>query len=124
MWISSGRRARAGGGGALVGRATLEGDPAGAWLDGERRMLPVFGPGGYYWRPALGQELLVLKGGGPGEPSCAAGVRTEGENLEPGEVLLRAGKGGASVRLKNDGSLELCGEILVNGAPLETLLGG
>lgn len=122
MWLSSMRRARRPEG-PMVGRATLAGNPAGAWLDGERRALPVFGPGGYVWKPALGQELLVLKSG-PEEPACVAGTRCEAGELEPGEVTVRAGKGGAALKLKNDGTLELCGQIYVNGVPLEMLLKG
>lgn len=107
-------------GGVAVGYATLEGETTGAYLDGERREIGVFGPGGYCWRPALGQELLVIKGDdGP----CAAGSRCEGELL-PGEVLIYAAKGGASVRLKNDGSIELVGRVTVNGRPIEELGGG
>lgn len=122
MWLSSARRTRGSSGGASVGRATLEGDPAGAYLDGERRALPVFAPGGYFWRPALGQKVLVLKGDGPGEPSCVAGVRAEGGVSEPGEVLLRAGTGRTAVRLRNNGCLELRGTILINGILLEDLI--
>lgn len=52
MWISEqGRRRAEPDGTALVGRVTLPGDPAGVYLAGERRELPVFGPGGYVWRP-------------------------------------------------------------------------
>ena len=48
MWISEqGRRRAEPDGTALVGRVTLPGDPAGVYLAGERRELPVFGPGGY-----------------------------------------------------------------------------
>lgn len=104
-------------GGAAVGSATLEGDPAGVYLDGERREVPVYAPGGYCWRPALGQELLVVKGeDGP----RIAGARCGGAALEAGEVLLFAQEGGAAIRLKNDGSIELTGRVLVNGTPIES----
>ena len=61
MWISEqGRRRAEPDGTALVGRVTLPGDPAGVYLAGERRELPVFGPGGYVWRPEEGEQVLVL----------------------------------------------------------------
>ena len=114
MWISK-RRDPGHSPSAMVGRATIPGDPAGVYLDGERRSLPVFGPGGYHWRPALGQEVLVLKG--EGESSYVAGARC-GVSLEPGEVCIRAGEAGAQIRLLPDGTLELRGRVLVNGVPL------
>lgn len=65
---------------AGVGQVTLPEDPAGVWLDGERRMLPVFAPGGYVWRPSLGEQVLVLKTGRQGEAPCVLGnaARTSG----------------------------------------------
>lgn len=39
---------------------------------------------------------------------------------EAGEVLLLAQEGGAAIRLKNDGSIELTGRVLVNGTPIES----
>ena len=62
MWIAEqGRRRPQADGTALVGRVTLPGDPAAVYLDGERRELPVYGPGGYIWRPAKDQQVLVLR---------------------------------------------------------------
>ena len=81
MWISERewRRAEQARAAALAGEVTLAGDPAGVYLDGERRALPVFGPGGYVWRPAVGQRVLVLKAGERGEaPSSTAGRRPSG----------------------------------------------
>lgn len=120
MWLSKRRgpgRIEA----AQVGSATLEGEAVGVYLDGERREVPVYGPGGYAWRPALGQELLVIKGE---EGPCVAGAAGSGSHLRAGEVLLFAGEGGASLRLCNDGSIELMGRVLVNGVPIEELGGG
>ena len=85
MWISEqGRRRAEPDGTALVGRVTLPGDPAGVYLAGERRELPVFGPGGYVWRPEEGEQVLVLKtiriGGG--------GSRLTGDVLVNGKPVL------------------------------------
>ncbi|MEG2118840.1 MAG: hypothetical protein RRY53_00690 [Pseudoflavonifractor sp.] len=102
-------------GAKLVGEATLGGDPAGVWLDAERRALAVYAPGGYHWLPAVGQEVLVVGSDGDGEVPCIAGARSAGGDMVPGEVLISAGTGGACIRLKNDGSLELNGRLRING---------
>lgn len=108
MWLS--RQGRAAGlvqDHARLGEVTVSGNPAAVYLDGERRALPVFGPGGYCWRPALHQEVLVLKAGDAGETLCVAGARCE-EGLEPGEVAIST-PGGAAIHLREDGSIEIRG---------------
>ena len=95
-----------------MGVVTLPGDPAGVWTGSERRDAVVFGPAGYTWVPAPGQEVLVLK---TGEGYCVAGAKSSGE---PGEITIRSG-GGASVVLHADGSIDLAGtELRFNGALL------
>ena len=118
MWLSERKRGRQYGE-AMVGRTTLGGDPAGVYLDAERRTLAVFAPGGYVWRPAVGEEVLVLKQ--EGEDTCVVGVRSGG-SLAPGEVLIHAGQGEAAVKLGNDGTVHLTGQVLINGVPLEDML--
>ena len=103
----------------MVGRTTLPGDPAGVYLDAERRTLAVFAPGGYVWRPAVGEEVLVLKQ--EGEDTCVVGVRCDGD-LVSGVVLMHAGLGEAPVKLGNDGTVRLTGQVLINGVPLEDIL--
>ena len=99
---------------ARVGRATLPDDPAGVWTGSERRDVAVFGPGGYTWRPAAGEEVLVLKAG---EEACLAGVRCTGVP-EPGEVWI-TGPGGSAIRLKSGGVVDITGTALCfNGAVL------
>ena len=117
MWISEQNRRRpAERGAAELGRVTLGGDPAAVDLGGERRWLAVYGPGGYAWRPAPGDRVLVLKAGTEGECPCVLGVTQSGEELEPGEVRL-TGKGGR-LSLKGDG-VELTGPVKINGVALE-----
>lgn len=119
MWISrAGKERPVEWGTAQVGRVTLEGDPAAACAAEERRNLPVFGPGGYCWRPALDQEVLVLKTGDAGEESCVAGARCAG-TVAPGEVYLFSGGGKAAIRLYNDGTVAITGrKVMVNGVLL------
>lgn len=89
---------------AQTGPVTLAGGELGAWLEGERRGVAVFSPGGYHWAPRVGEEILVLKAGENGEQPCAVGVAESG-SLSPGEVLIQSGA--ATVRLSPDGGLQL-----------------
>ena len=98
---------------ALTGPVTLPGETAGAWLEGERRGVTVYAPGGYHWAPALGDEVLVLKTGESGENPCALGVPAGGQGLEPGEVLISAGR--AAIKLSPDGRVAVAGSLTVNG---------
>lgn len=97
---------------AQTGQVTLAGTPAGVGLEGERREIPIFGPGGYRWAPGRGDQVLVVKTG-PEESPALVGVRQE-EALEPGEVYLSVAEG-AGIRLKPDGTIALTGKITVNG---------
>ena len=121
MWISEqGRRRAEPDGTALVGRVTLPGDPAGVYLAGERRELPVFGPGGYVWRPEEGEQVLVLKTGRQGEAPCVLGKRCQDKwELEEGEVVLYSGK--AALHLKRDGTVDITGTLTVNGQQVMTM---
>lgn len=101
---------------AELGAVTLGGDPAGVALGGERRWLSVYAPGGYSWRPAAGEKVLVLKAGGERELPCIVGTVQQETDLKPGEVSLRGGT--SQVRL-GQSSLELNGHIMVNGMDLE-----
>ena len=123
MWISERdwRRAEQARAAGLVGEVTLGGDPAGVYLDGERRALPVFGPGGYVWRPAVGQQVLVLKAGDRGEVPCVAGAACGAQwELEPGEILIHSGE--ASIRLKANGTVAVTGALTVNGKTVMTVV--
>lgn len=123
MFLSKREWRQRGGGTALTGMVTLPGSPAGAWLEGERRGVAVYAPGGYHWVPGLGSEVLVLKAGENGEQPCAVGVPAGGRGLEPGEVLITGG--GCSIKLGLDGRVEMSGTVnvtgglLVNGQPVQ-----
>jgi len=106
---------------ADCGRVTLEGDPAGVYLGGERRWLPVYSPGGYYWQPAKDERVAVLRMGTEQEAPCVIGrVQEKPEKeLEAGEVLLSGGK--SSLKLGKLG-LNMTGQIYVNGQKLEDLI--
>lgn len=105
---------------AELGTVTLGGNPAAVLVGGERRMLPVFSPGGYCWRPAPGDKVLVLKTGAEQEEPCVVGRTQDGGALAPGEVRLSGG-GAAAVHVTG-AAVELLGEVRVNGQELEELI--
>lgn len=102
-----------------VGVVTLGGDPAGVYLGGERRWVSVYAPGGYQWRPGVGQQVLVLKAGDQQESPCLVGARQSGQELEPGGVRICGGQG--QIDLCAQG-VALTGPVLVNGQGLEELI--
>lgn len=104
---------------AELGTVTLGGDPAGVNLGGERRWLPVFTPGGYSWRPTVGDKVLVLKTGGQGENPCVLGMEQQMDDLGPGEIKLQGVD--CSLRLGTE-QLELEGQVIINGRTLEDII--
>ena len=94
------------------GQVTIE-DQVGVYAEGERRNLPVYGPGGYLWRPGAGQQVLVLKLGQQGEQPCVAGAELSEAEWTPGEVKLYSN--GASIVLRNNGRVEIQGDVYING---------
>lgn len=116
MFLGKRERQEKSAGTALTGPVTLPGDPAGAYLEGERRGVAVYAPGGYHWVPAAGDEVLVLKTGERGEKPCAVGVAAGGQGLLPGEVLISAGA--CAIKLGMDGRVSVTGDLTVNGVPV------
>lgn len=102
---------------SAVGAVTIGGDMPAVELDSERRDLVVYAPGGYRWRPAPGQKVLVLKA--DGQP-CIAGTPAEG-GLSPGEVEL-CSAGGARLKLDNSGNISVTGNLVVGGTGLTQLI--
>ena len=116
MWTSErSRRPRAEEAPAEVGEITLSQGTAGVNLGGERRWAALCCPGGYAWRPAAGDRVLVLKAGGERESPFLLGMEPPETDLAPGEVRLSCGD--SAIRL-GSGALELTGNIQVNGISL------
>ncbi len=115
MWLSKQTKPGVSSSGADLGVTSISGERAGVVTRGEVRALPVYGPGGYAWRPASGESVLVIKGGTGGEESCVAGAKQTGVPTEfrPGEVYIHAQS--SSVYLKNDGTVELRGRVVLTG---------
>ena len=120
MWTSErSRRPQVKEAAAETGEVTLGGGQAGVILGGERRWTALCCPGGYTWRRAAGDRVLVLKAGGEQESPFILGVETDGSDLAPGEVRL---SGGSSTLRLGSGGLELNGNIRVNGMTLENYI--
>lgn len=119
MWLSEERgKAAAEEPCAQWGRVTLS-EPTAVYLSGEKRNVSLCCPGGIRWRPAVGEEVLVLKAGSEGEQSYLLGsVRSGKSGLKAGEVLL--GNEGATLRLGK--KLYLQGEVRVGSDSLENYI--
>ena len=122
MWIGkqmadAARRAREESAAAELGITSIGGAGTAVVSRGEERALPVYGPGGMLWLPRTGDTVLVIKGGSGREECCVAGAaQTRApEGMAPGEVRLYSG--GASLTLRNDGRIEVVGELIINGEP-------
>lgn len=116
MWLSGQMKRPVPTADADLGMTTIAGEDAGVMTRGEVRALPVYGPGGYLWMPRNGETVLVIKGGPGGEEQCVVGARQAAapKEMKPGEVVL-SGAEGAAVYLKQDGTVELRGRIVING---------
>ena len=116
MWISemAARSAREAESAVEAGRVSIGGASPAVYADGELRGLRVLAPGGYRWRPSVGDDVLVLKT--PDGAAYVAGAEQggTGANLENGEVCIVSG-GGAELRLKNNGGIELRGPVRLVG---------
>lgn len=117
MWLSRQVKPAAATADADMGVTTITGDQVGVITRGEVRDLPVYGPGGYLWTPENGAAVLVIKGGPGGEEQCVAGARplSPAVSVQPGEVYLY-GPGGNSVYLRQDGSVEIKGQVRISGS--------
>ena len=105
---------------ADMGVVTSGGELCGVYMGTERRWLSVLSPGGLRWRPRVGQQVLVLKTGQQEEDACILAAQPEEHDLQPGETALCGD--GCGVKLSRAGAVELTGQVLVNGLPLQTLI--
>lgn len=98
---------------AEFGSVTIEGDQTAVVTEGERRDISAVFPGGYFYRVQTGEMVAVLRCGGT-ELIQGVVANAVPEDLEPGEVKISSA-GGASLLLKNDGSILLQGNVTVSG---------
>lgn len=116
MFLSEGwKKGQDTGGDGSLGCVSVGGGSTTVTTAGDQTPAAVFAPGGVYWIPRRGDSVLVVKAGGT--ENCIAGVEmVPPGDMAPGEVRLEAG--GASLWLKNDGSISISGRVLVNGKEL------
>ena len=94
---------------ATLGTVSIGGSDAAVVTDGEKRNARLITPGGYCWQPSADDSVLVIKG----NELYVPGVLQQAEELEPGEILIFSNE--ASVRLKNNGKIEIDGKVYVTG---------
>ncbi len=120
MWLSREREEKAvEEAAAESGPVTLAGTETAVYLEGERRNVALCAPGGYAWRPQVGQEVLVLKAGRDKERPYILGVAEPEEDLDPGQVRLGSREAGVTC----DGrTVALTGRVSINGESLESFI--
>lgn len=127
MWLAE--KAASGGGAAEtaeIGVVTIGGDRPSVMLGGEKRNVELLVFPGMSWKPAAGEQVLVLRAGEE-YFVCGTPGAEGGNGLAAGELRLKSR--GASVTVKNSGGIELRGDVnvvgrlLVNGVDIQNLLG-
>ena len=89
----------------MTGKVSISGEKCAVMDFSEHRNLGVLAPGGYFWKPCVGDEVLVLKEGGIAFKKC------DEMGLLPGEVCIKSA-GGAEIRLLNDGTVRIRGRVI------------
>lgn len=125
MWLSerAALGARESASDSEIGVVTAGGQSPSVMLAGEQRKLEVASPGGIFWTPARGEQVVVTRCGDELFVTGALGTAPE---MSTGELCLKSGK--ASVRLSPDGNIELrgtvnvAGTLLLNGVDIRALL--
>lgn len=113
MWLSN-RKTQATGNQSSIGEVTIGGVKTVVYTDGEKRNSAFFAPGGYYWLPSCGQNMVVIKSE-DNEVCCMDREVTElPVDMQEGEVYI-VSAGNASLYLKNDGTVQIIGDVSVTG---------
>lgn len=88
--------------------SVVSADAAGVEVSSSRlyREVPVAAPYGVYCVPPSGEQAVMVHT--QSKDVCVGVLSLAAEDLEPGEIML-CSKGGASIVLRNDGS------VLING---------
>ncbi len=108
MWLSekAALGSRESGPGAEIGTVTAGGAKPSVMLGGERRKLEVVSPGGIFWAPMQGEQVLVTH---CGDEDFVSGALRSTPELVPGEVCVRTGS--SSVHVYANGMIELVGTV-------------
>lgn len=76
----------------------------------KERNINSFSPYGYAAVAPVGEEVLLLP---VSNGTAALGTKTNAEGLAAGEILIRS-KGGATIELKNDGTIVLNKTVIID----------
>ncbi len=118
MWLSekAALGSREGEPGAEIGTVTVGGVRPSVMLGGEKRRLEIVSPGGIYWAPVQGEQVLVTH---CGDEEFVSGVLRTSPELMPGEVSVRAGTSRVRVfaigKIELEGTVDVKGTLLLNG---------
>lgn len=82
----------------------------------EYREINSIVPFGIAYSPLSEQDVAVLP---IGSNNYCIGVKMEDKNLSPGDLMLYSGNT-ASILIKSDGSININGDVKINGVSLET----
>ena len=99
----------------LTGITTIGGGNAAVYTDVELRKTAVYSPGGYFWYPKVGQDVIVIKS--DDKEICIAGSRQEEipAGMEKGDVFIKS-DGAAIIKIKKSGKIILSGQVEVEGS--------
>ena len=114
MWLAE--KAASGGGAAEtaeIGVVTISGNRPSVMLGGEKRDVELLVFPGLSWKPAAGEQVLVLRAGDEYFVCGSPGGETS-DGLAAGEFRLKSQS--ASVTVKNGGGIELRGSVNVVGS--------
>lgn len=113
MWLAN-RKVQGKNTQPTVGEVTIGGRKTAVYTNDEKRNAVFFSPGGYFWLPSCGQNMVVIKSEDD-EVCCLDREVTElPVDMQEGEVYIVSG-GNASLYLKNDGTVQISGDVSVNG---------
>lgn len=101
-------------GDAKMGTVTIPGQSAAVQTMSEKRSLEVVAPGGYVWVPGAEQDVLTVHCDTGETVIAGASMGASPVTVSAGEVCVYS-KGGAYIRLKNDGTIVISGKVDVSG---------
>lgn len=117
MWIAK-KTAQMGGGdeGSCVGTVSVGGVRPAVVTDGEVRGTELIALGGSVYVPRAGDEVL-LETTNQGEKLVLGRVLSEGANgVSEGELVLCVPEGNGKIVFKNNGEIEISGNIVLTGS--------
>ena len=95
-----------------TGHVTIPGVYGAVLAEAELRDCLLLAPGGYFWSPDYGDRVMISRAG---SETVISGLLDSDMQIKPGEVLIKS-KGGSAIYLKNDGTIVIQGDVIVNGS--------